>query len=166
MPQVAAPNLLDSCSTSRETTFEEGDFRVVRHHRLRRTLTRDKIKERAWVKARLKFPDGNSTCVPPSPTSVNISGLYILITEVDIDWMPKDLIKDPQACIQFLYSMVEEGTLGVKLGSAFGQWYLYNNSVRHDYVTQCLSVSFVLINCPSSNLTYIVYVIICILCHS
>lgn len=118
------------------------------------------------MKARLKFLDGNSTCVPPPPTSVDISGLYILITEVDIDWMPKDLIEDPQACIHFLYRMVEERTLGVKLGTTSGQWYLYGNSVRHDYVTQCLLVSFVLINCPSSNLTYIVYVIIYILCHS
>lgn len=44
--------------------------------------------------------------------------------------MPKDLIKDPKACIQFLHKMEEEGTLDVNLGSAFGQWYLYGNSIR------------------------------------
>lgn len=44
--------------------------------------------------------------------------------------MPRELIDDPDACIDVLHKMVEKGTLGVKLGSAFGQWYLYGNSVR------------------------------------
>lgn len=115
---------------------------MVKHKRSERVLTRKDIEERAWVRARLKFPDGNFVCTPPPPTPIDISGLYILITEVDIDWMPKDLIRDPEACIQFLHKMVEEGTLGVKLGSAFGQWYLYGNSVRVVHVIHCLSMSF------------------------
>ena len=119
-PHVAVPNSMDICSTSCEITYEEGDFRVVKHRCFGRVLTRDKIKECAWVKARLKFTDENSTYISPPPTSVDISRFYILITKVDIDLMPKDLIEDPQACIQFLYRMVEEGTLAVKLGSAFG----------------------------------------------
>ena len=52
---------------------------------------------------------------------VDISGSHILIAKVDIDWMPKHLIKDLKACIQFFHKMVEEGTLDVILGSAFGQ---------------------------------------------
>ena len=132
-PPVAAPTSPDIRSTSRETTSEGRDFN---HRHCDRILTRDQIEERARLEAKLKFPDGNPVCIPPPPTAVDISGLYILITEVDNDWMPKDLIEDPQACIQFLHRMVEEGTLGVKLGSAFGTWYLYGNSVCDVYVCQ------------------------------
>ena len=132
-PPVAAPTSPDIRSTSRETTSEGRDFN---HHHSGGILTRDKIEERAWLKAKLKFLDGNHVCIPPPPTVVDISGLYILITEVDNDWMPKDLIEDPQACIQFLHRMVEERTLGVKLGSPFGTWYLYGNSVCDIYVCQ------------------------------
>ena len=133
-PPVSAPKSVDIHCTSRDTTSEEGDFRVVKHHHSVPTITRAMVEERAWVEARLKFPERNSASRPAPPTFVDMSGLYILITEVDIDWMPKDLLEDPRACIQFLHRMVEEGTLGVKLGSAFGQWYLYGNSVRDVYV--------------------------------
>ena len=120
-----ARKLMDVCSTSPDTTSEEGDFLVVKHSRAMRALTRKGIEERAWVKARLKFHDGNFACAPPPPTHVDVSGLYTLITEVNVEWMPKDLLNDPQACLQFLHKMVEDGTLGVELGSAFGTWYLY-----------------------------------------
>jgi hypothetical protein len=60
------------------------------------------------------------------------------MTEVDVDWMPKDLINDPQGCIQFLYKMVEEGTLGRKLCSTFGKWYLFGNEVCAVIVFLCL----------------------------
>ena len=116
-PPVATPTSPDIRSTSRKTTSEGHDFN---HHHFGHILTRDKIEEQEWLKARLKFPNESPICIPPPPTSDDISRLYILITEVDNDWMPKDLIEDPQACIQFLHRMVEEGTLGVKLGSAFG----------------------------------------------
>ena len=102
---------------------------MVKHHPFMCILTRKDIEERAWIKAKTKFPDGNPTCIPPPPTPVDISGLYILITEVDVDWMPKDLINDPHGCIQFLHKMLEEGTLGVKLCSTFRHWYLYGNTV-------------------------------------
>lgn len=105
------------------------DFRIVSHRPPDDSLTRKEVEERAWARAKLKFPEEIFKCIPPPPTPVEVSGLYILITEVDIDWMPKDLLNDPQGCMEFLHKMVEEGTLGVKLGSAFGHWYLYGNSV-------------------------------------
>ena len=126
----AVRDSIEARSTSPDTTSEEGDFRVIRHSRAVQGLTRKDIEERAWVKARLKFPDGNSACAPPPPTPVDVSGLYTLITEVNVDWMPKELLSDSQGCLQFLHKMVEDGTLGVKLGSAFGTWYLYGNAVR------------------------------------
>ena len=46
--------------------------------------------------------------------------------------MPKELIEDLNACIPFLHKMVDEGTLGVKLSTAFGHWYLYSNRVRNN----------------------------------
>ena len=130
-PPVAAPTSPNIRSTLRKITSEGRDFNR-RHSGC--ILTRDKIEERARLKAKLKFPDGNHVCIPPPPTTVDISGLYILITKADNDWMPKDLIEDPQACIQFLHRMVEEGTPGVKLGSAFGTWYLYGNLLYDVYV--------------------------------
>ena len=50
-PPDATRNSMDAHSTSPDTTSEEGDFRVVRHSRAVRALTRKDIKERAWVKA-------------------------------------------------------------------------------------------------------------------
>ena len=114
-------------------------FRIASYHRQERGLTRNDIEQRAWVWAKLKFPEENLKSVPPPPTPVEVSGLYILISEVDIDWMPKDLLNDPQGCMQFLHKMVEEGTLGVKLGSAFGQWYLYGSSVSFFKIFFCTS---------------------------
>jgi hypothetical protein len=135
---VSSPNSTNVRCTYLDTTSNEGTFRVIRHRPSMRTLTRKDIEERAWINARVKFPDGHHACVPPPPTPVDISGLYILITEVDVDWMPKDLINDPQGCIQFLYKMVEEGTLGMKLCSTFGNWYLFGNAVCAVNVFLCL----------------------------
>jgi hypothetical protein len=134
-PPVPAATVVDIPTSSPGTSSEGGDFKVVRHSPPKQALTREDVEERAWAKAKLKFPDGDSSCVPPPPTPVDQSELYILIAEVEVDWMPKDLIEDPDACINLLYKMVEEGTLGVKLGSAFGQWYLYGNKVRPSHVT-------------------------------
>jgi hypothetical protein len=114
------------------------DFRIVTYKRTPRALTRKDVEERAWVKAKLKFPEENFKCIPPPPPPVEVSGLFILISEVDIDWMPKDLLNDPQGCMDFLHKMVEEGTLGVKLGSAFGQWFLYGKKVSAFNFLQCI----------------------------
>ena len=65
----------------------------------------------------MKFSEENFKCIPPPLTPVEVSGLYNLITEVDIDWMPKDLLNDSQGCMKFLHKMVEEGTLGVNLAA-------------------------------------------------
>ena len=119
----------DGRSSSPETTSADGEFRVVTHIPAVPILTRKDVEERAWVEARRKFPVGNSASVPPPPTPVEVSGIYTLITEVNVDWLPKELLKDPQGCLDFLYKMVEDGSLGVKLGSAFGTWYLYGDVV-------------------------------------
>ena len=128
-PRDTAGNSVDVKSTSPDTTTEEGDFCVVRHSPAKRNLTRKDVEERARDKVRSKFPDGNSASAPPPPTPVDVSGLYTLITEVNVDWLPKGLLTDPQACLQFLHQMVEDGSLGAKLGSAFGTWFLYGNAV-------------------------------------
>ena len=148
---VSSPNSPNVRCSYLDTTSDEDTFHVIRHRPTMRTLTREDIEERAWVKARVKFPDGDYICVPPPPTPVDISGLYILITEVDVDWMPKDLINDPQGCIQFLYKMVEEGTLAMKLAGTFGEWYLNDNAVC---VVIVLTLSFHVIICHSSFVIY------------
>ena len=136
-PPVATQISLETLSAS-----DSDDFRIVTHKRCHRGLTRKIVEERAWIKAKLKFPEEKLKCIPPPPPPVEVSGLFILLSEVDIDWMPKDLLNDPQGCMEFLHKMVEEGTLGVKLGSAFGQWFLYGNQVRDFHVLQCTCVSF------------------------
>ena len=59
------------------------------------------------------------------PCSVN--GLYILITETDEQWVPKELLDDPDACMQYMHKQLEDGIIMQCIGSAFGQWYLYDN---------------------------------------
>lgn len=109
------PHSCDMRSSSPQTVSEEGDFRVVRHSPPVRALTRKDVEDRAWVKANAKFPAGDTASAPPPPTPVEVSGLYTLITEVKCDWMPLELLDDPQACMEFLHKMVEDGTLKVNL---------------------------------------------------
>ena len=137
-PRDTAQNSVDVLTTSPDATSEEGNFRVVRHSPPKRVLTRKDVEERAREKAMLKFPDGNSKSAPPPPAPVDCYGLYTLITEVNVDWLPKELLTQPQACLQFLHRMVEDGSFGIKLGSAFGTWYLYGNAVRLQCVIQHL----------------------------
>ena len=134
------PHSCDMRSSSPQTVSEEGDFRVVRHSPPVRALTRKDVEDRAWVKANAKFPAGDTASAPPPPTPVEVSGLYTLITEVKCDWMPLELLDDPQACMEFLHKMVEDGTLGVKLSSAFGTWYLFGNAVRFVNLHLCHSI--------------------------
>ena len=100
-------------------------------------LTRKEVEERAWRKAKLKFLDGNLGNILSPLVPVEINGIYILITEASIQWMPKELVEDPQSCIDHLYKMLEDGIIGEKIGNAFGQWYLYGNPVRSTYVDLC-----------------------------
>ena len=161
---LPAATVVDIPTSSPGTTSEEGDFKVVMYYPAKHTLSRKDVEDRAVAAAMLKFTDGDSSCVPPPPTPVDQSGLYILIAEVAIDWMPKDLIEDPDACIQFLHKMVEEGTLGVKLGSAFGQWYLYDNSVRTLLLELgSLNVNLFYIFARSYSMTCTVCVLICVI---
>ena len=129
-PRDTTQNSMDIRSVFPDTESDEGDFRIVRHTRPVRPLTRKDVEERARDKAKRKFPDGNSASAPPPPTPVDVSALYTLLTEVKTPWFPKELLTQPQACLEFLHNMVEDGSLGVKLSSAFGSWYLYGNAVR------------------------------------
>ena len=144
------PPVVHRDSPEVRSTSEGDGFCVVKHKRSERVLTRKDIEERAWVKARLKFHDNKFNCNPPPPPPVQINALYILMSEVDIDWLPKDLLNEPEACMQFLHKMVEDGSLVVKIGNAFGRWYLYSNLVRIVIVIQGLSVSFNMIKLPFS----------------
>lgn len=45
-----------------------------------RSLTRKEIEDRVWREAKLKFLDCNLANVPPSPTPVEVSGIYILMS--------------------------------------------------------------------------------------
>ena len=78
------------------------------------------------------------------PPEMDINGLYILITETNNKWVPKDLIDDPDACMQFLHQQLEDGTIGQHIGNAFGQWYLYGN-------TQVCSSTHIAINLFNIN---------------
>ena len=60
--------------------------------------------------------------------------------------MPKELIEDPTGCIQYLHKMLEDGTPKVKIGSTFGQWYLYGNLVCIFFL-----VIFIVLQCPTMS---------------
>ena len=69
--------------------------------------------------------------------------------------MPKDLIEDLDACIQYMYKQLEDGTLGQHIsnarGNAFGQWYLYGNAYvlcAHAFLT-CHKYNFFLYQATS-----------------
>ena len=132
------------------TTSNEEAFHVVRHPRpskhiiqppTTRNLTCKEIEERAWQKAKLKFLDGNLNLLPPPPVPVKVNVIYVLITEAPVQWMPKELVEDPQSCIQHLYKMLEDGIIGEKIGNAFGRWYLYGNLIRSTCIIVCHSWS-------------------------
>ena len=146
----------DGSAHTDDVPSTSGALRVVPHCYSDAIQTRAAIITRSWEEARLKFPDSTHVCTLKPPTPVDVSGLYILLTEVDINWMPKELLDDPDGCIQFLHKMVEDRTLEIKLSSAFGHWYLYGTLVR---VIHCRSLSF---NCVSPNSAFIVFVVVCI----
>ncbi len=74
--------------------------------------------------------------------------MYTLMTEVNCDWMPLELLDDPQGCMEYLHKMVEAKTLDVKLSSAFGKWYLYGN-VSDVNVIHCMHIVIQLLYCSS-----------------
>lgn len=47
--------------------------------------------------------------------------LYILIIEIYNKKVPKELINDPDVCMQFLYQQLEDMTIDQHIGNAFGQ---------------------------------------------
>jgi hypothetical protein len=57
-----------------------------------------------------------------------VNGLYIFIMETDKQWVPKELLDDLDACMQYMHKQLEDGAIGQCIGSAFGQWYLYDNA--------------------------------------
>lgn len=61
------------------------------------------------------------------PLQADINGLYILITETYDKWMPKKVVDNSYACMQYLHEQLEDGTFGQCIGNVFGQWYLYSN---------------------------------------
>ena len=93
-----------------------------------RFLSREECKQQAHEEATILFNLHNvynEIGSPPEPIPVN--GLYILITETGEQWVSKDLLDDPDACMQYLHKQLEDGTIKQHIGNAFGQWYLYGN---------------------------------------
>jgi len=62
--------------------------------------------------------------LPPPLLVVKITGLYILLSEIDIVTDMK-LLEKPKNTMTFIMKLETNGTLGNLLVSTFGQWYLY-----------------------------------------
>lgn len=70
-PPLPAATVVDIQTSSPGTTSEDGEFKIVRHcPPATPAFTRADVEERAWATATLKFPDGDTSCVPPPPTPV------------------------------------------------------------------------------------------------
>jgi hypothetical protein len=129
LPRVSSSS--QSMSPPLQDPNAEDGFRIVRHTDVvevspPQPMSRRDIERNAWAEAvRLYRPTNVILCPPPS---VDIHGLYILIAETDAQWAPKELLDDPDACMQYLHAQLEDGTLGQKIGNAFGQWYLYGST--------------------------------------
>jgi hypothetical protein len=89
-------------------------------------MSREECKQHAYEEATTLFHARNEVARPPKP--VPVDGFYVLITETDEQWVPKSLLDDPDGCMQYLHKQLEDGTIGQRIGSAFGQWYLYGNA--------------------------------------
>ena len=89
-------------------------------------MSREECKQQAYEEATTLFNAHNEIATPPEPVPVN--GLFILITETDEQWVPNNLLDEPDACMQYLHMQLEDGTIGHRIGSVFGQWYLYGNA--------------------------------------
>lgn len=88
-------------------------------------LTREECEQQAYEEATNIYNAQN--VAPPPPATVPVNGLYVLIQETDEQWVPKRLLEDPDACMQYLNKQLDDGTIGPRMCSAFGQWYLYGH---------------------------------------
>ena len=121
-PRVSSPS--ESLSPTTDTApdsptsqqpNEDVGFRIVRHSDVVEVLppppiTRQDIERNAWAEAARLFR--LATVIPSPPPHVNINGLYVLIAKTDDQWAPKKLLKDPDACMQYLHAQLEDGTIG------------------------------------------------------
>ena len=107
-PPISKELECDTLGTTSDENNEEA-FHVVRHQRsskhviepsATRNLTHKEIEERAWRQPKFKFLHDNLDFFPSPPMPVGVCVTYILITEAIVQWMPKELIEDPQFCIQ------------------------------------------------------------------
>lgn len=89
-------------------------------------LTREECEKKTYEEATEIYSVQNQVGPPPEPKPVN--GLYILILQTEEPWVPKHLLEDPDGCMQFLKKQLDDGTIGARMWSAFGQWYLYGRA--------------------------------------
>ena len=120
----------DPGSPSSSCPLQEVEFKVVRHTDVlpcesTLPMSRQDVERQAWAEARTLFPSKDLMVSPPPHMDINC--LYILIAETDDQWAPKHLLNDPVECMQYLHKQLEDGTLGQRIGNAFGQWFLYGN---------------------------------------
>ena len=103
-----------------------------------RPVSREECKQRAYAEATTMFEAQTKVASPPKPIPVN--GLYVLIMETADQWVPRKLVDDPDACMQYLCKQVKDGTIGKICGHAFGEWYLFGKArvclVLQPYVLQ------------------------------
>ena len=94
--------------------------------------------EQVHEEAMTLFNASTKIASPPGPVPVN--GLYILITEIDEQWVPKKLLDNSDACMQYLHKQLEDGTVKQLFDSTFGQWFLHGKA--HVYSSHAMSMFF------------------------
>ena len=95
-------------------------------HVQHRPLSREECKQQAHEEAMTLFNAHNEIASPPE--LVPVHPLYILITGTNKEWVPKELLDDPNACMRYLHKQLEDGTIRQHISSAFGRWYLFGNT--------------------------------------
>lgn len=150
-PSESKSQSMDSAPSSptSNSPVQAVEFRVVKHMDVLQFATtppksRQEVERQAWAEATRLFHPKNQSGSPPPHQPIN--GLYILIVETDDQWAPRELLNDPHEYMQYLHAQLEDGTIGQRIGNAFGQWYLYGNpTVCHSHTSGASSSLFVVI---------------------
>ena len=96
-------------------------FRVLSHdHVLQASptpITREDVEAEAWRNVIHLFHQ----VIEVPPVIVEDNSLYILITETSDKWVPKELVDNTKACIQYLHQQMEDGMIEHRINTAFGK---------------------------------------------
>ena len=121
------------CSEKDQVICELGSMKVYKSRnaslsvsKAKEKMSRIEVEECAKAEAD-SFTIENQFNFTSPPDFVPFHGLYVLMAETENEWISRDLLNMPDACIKHLRHLKDERLLGVTLSNAFGDWFTYEN---------------------------------------